>query len=82
MNYELPLSLSLKDPLNETSEDPTSWTFTTLSGEPEHGGSETKLNDIVDSAEVPSLKLNLTVINSTLNYTMTKEVRILENIHI
>lgn len=69
------LLLSLKDPLNETAEDPTLWTVNTLNGELEHDTIETNLKETVDSTGT-SFKVNLTVVNSTSNYTMTNEVRL------
>ncbi|XP_067438348.1 collagen alpha-1(VII) chain isoform X1 [Thunnus thynnus] len=72
---------SLKvDPLNETAERPTLWSVTTLKGEQESDRIEAKLKasegkEIVDgnSSEISSLKINLTVVNSTLNYTSNQE---------
>ncbi|XP_039457387.1 collagen alpha-1(VII) chain isoform X3 [Oreochromis aureus] len=63
----------LVDPLNETAEDPTLWTVNTLNSEPEHDTIETNLKETVDSTET-SFKVNLTVVNSTSNYTMTNEM--------
>uniref|UniRef100_A0AAX7SSY6 Uncharacterized protein n=1 Tax=Astatotilapia calliptera TaxID=8154 RepID=A0AAX7SSY6_ASTCA len=60
------------DPLNETAEDPTLWTVNTLNGELEHDTIETNLKETVDSTGT-SFKVNLTVVNSTSNYTMTNE---------
>lgn len=71
----------MKDPLNETAEGPTLWTVTTLKGEQELDKIETKLNgsrgEVIDGDGdgVSSLRINLTVVNSTFNYTTTQEVR-------
>lgn len=76
----------MQDPLNETAERPTLRSVTTLKGEQESDRIEAKLKEsegkeIVDgdSSEISSLKINLTVVNSTLNYTSTQEVRLLYN---
>ncbi|KAM9334648.1 uncharacterized protein col7a1l [Symphorus nematophorus] len=76
---QLPRSLSV-DPLNRTSEGPTLWTMTTLNREQELDRIETKLKgsrgkEVVDGggAGASSLRLNLTVVNSTFNYTTTQE---------
>lgn len=76
----------MQDPLNETAEGPTLWTVTTLNREQEFDRSEAKLKasegkEMVDgdSSEIYSLKMNLTVVNSTFNYTSTQEVRLLYN---
>lgn len=80
------LSFHVKDTLNETIEDPTLWTVTTLTGEQESDRIETKFKgsrgkEVVDgdSDAVSSLKINLTVINSTFNYSTTREVRTFHN---
>lgn len=74
----------VKDTLNETAEGSTVWTVTTLNGEQESERIETKLKGFgekeavdQDSDAVSSLKINLTVANSTFNYTTIQEVRIL-----
>ncbi|XP_008299548.1 collagen alpha-1(VII) chain [Stegastes partitus] len=74
LDGHLPESLSV-DPLNETSEVPTLWSVTTLNGEQEFNTIEARGKQIVDwdSDKVPSLKINFTVVNSTFNYTTTKE---------
>lgn len=80
----LPLILpfGLKERLNETAEGPTLWSITTLNGEEELDRISTKLKgsrgkEIVDggSDRLSSLRINLTVVNSTYNYTTTQEVR-------
>lgn len=80
------LSFHVKDTLNETIEDPTLWTVTTLTGEQESHRIDTKFKgsggkEVVDgdSDTESSLKINLTVINSTFNYTTTREVRTFYN---
>ncbi len=86
LSLPLILSFELKDPLNETAEGPTSWTVTTLNGEQELDRTETRLKgsrgkEVVDgdSDGVSSLKMNLTVVTSTFNYTTTQEVRTFYN---
>ncbi|KAM4569550.1 uncharacterized protein col7a1l [Odontesthes bonariensis] len=76
---QLPDPLST-DSLNETAEGPTLWTIATLDGEQNLNRIETKLKgstgkEIVnwDRDEVSSLKINLTVVNSTFNYTTIGE---------
>lgn len=76
------LFFDIKDLLNETVEGPTLWSVTTLNGEQELDRTETKLKgstekEVVDgdSDGASSLRVNLTVVNSTFNYTMTQEVR-------
>lgn len=71
----------MKDALNETIEDPSSRIITTVNGEQEPHGTETKFTaskeEVVvdgDGDTVSSLKMNLTVVNSTFNYTTTQEV--------
>lgn len=73
----------VKDNLNDTVEGRTVWTVTTLDGEQESDGTETKLKGFDekeafdrDIDAVSSLKINLTVANSTFNSTTTQEVRI------
>ncbi|XP_035852104.1 collagen alpha-1(VII) chain isoform X2 [Sander lucioperca] len=68
------------DPLNETAEGPTLWSFTTLNGEQELDRTETELKgssgkERVDehSDGVSALKMNRTVVNSTFNYNTTQE---------
>ncbi|KAF3705128.1 Collagen alpha-1(VII) chain Long-chain collagen [Channa argus] len=66
------------DPLNETAESPTLWTITTLNGEQAFDGITTKLKEsrrteMLNSDDASSLKMNLTVVNSTFNSTMTGE---------
>ncbi|XP_027128247.1 collagen alpha-1(VII) chain, partial [Larimichthys crocea] len=79
LHGQLPESLSV-DLLNETVEGPTLWSVTTLNGEQELDRTETKLKgstekEVVDgdSDGASSLRVNLTVVNSTFNYTMTQE---------
>ncbi|XP_044041741.1 collagen alpha-1(VII) chain isoform X2 [Siniperca chuatsi] len=79
LDGQLPESLSA-DPLNETGEGPTLWTVTTLNGEQELDRIETKLKgsrgkEVVDgdSDGASSLKINLTVVNSTFNSTTSQE---------
>ncbi|XP_051247897.1 collagen alpha-1(VII) chain isoform X3 [Dicentrarchus labrax] len=79
LNRQLPESLSV-DPLNEMGEGPTLWTVTALNGRQELDRIETKLKgsrgkEVIDgnSDGGSSLKMNLTVVNSTFNYTTTQE---------
>ncbi|XP_040928277.1 collagen alpha-1(VII) chain isoform X3 [Betta splendens] len=65
-------SLSI-EPLNETEEGPTLWTVTALNGEQGLDKTETKLRGSRRKEMGPSLKLNLTVVNTTFNYTMMEE---------
>ncbi|XP_028274896.1 collagen alpha-1(VII) chain [Parambassis ranga] len=75
-----PESLTI-DPLKETAEGPTLWTVTTtLNGEQELDGIKTKLKGStgkervhMESDEVSPLKINLTIVNSTFNYTTSKK---------
>lgn len=75
--------LNMKEPSDGTTEAPSSWNMTTLSGEHEHDVAETKLKgstgkkiiDGGDGDEVSSMKMNLTVVSSTLNYTSAQEVK-------
>lgn len=76
----------MKDPLNETAEGPTLWTLTTLNGEQELDRIVTKSKGSRRKERVDgfsdggsSLKMNLTLVNSTFNYTATQEVRIVYN---
>ena len=78
------LCFGVKDPLNE--EGPTLWTVTTLTGEQEldrivtkSKGSRGKERVDVHRDGGSSLKMNLTLVNSTFNYTTTQEVRMLYN---
>lgn len=78
------LPFDVKDLLNETAEGPTLWTVTALNREHGLDRIETKLKgprrkEMGHSDEVPSLKINLTAVNSTLNYTMAEEVSIFYN---
>ncbi|XP_056131888.1 collagen alpha-1(VII) chain [Lampris incognitus] len=68
------------DQLNETAEGPTMWGLTTLNAEPELDGTESrsrrpkgKGSAVGDSAEIPSVKIHLTVVNSTFNLTTSQE---------
>ncbi|XP_078021207.1 uncharacterized protein col7a1l isoform X2 [Epinephelus lanceolatus] len=77
LDRQLPESL---ERLNETAEGPTLWSVTMLNGEEELDRIGTKLKgsrgkEIVDgdSDRLSSLKINLTVVNSTYNYTTTQE---------
>ncbi|XP_047431494.1 collagen alpha-1(VII) chain isoform X2 [Mugil cephalus] len=79
LDGQLPLSLT-DDSLNETTEGPTSWTIPTPNGEQDVNSTESisqgsREKEIVesDSEEVSSLRINLTAVNSTFNYTTTKE---------
>ncbi|XP_037617139.1 collagen alpha-1(VII) chain [Sebastes umbrosus] len=79
LDGQLPGSL-IVDPLNETAEGQTLWTVTTLNGEPELDKNDNKLmgsrgQEMVDGDGdgVSSLKINLTLVNSTFNYTTTQE---------
>lgn len=72
----------MKDALNETVEDPSSGIVTTVNREQEPDGTETKFtaskeDEVVDGDgdTVSSLKMNLTVVNATFNYTTTQEVQ-------
>ncbi|XP_075968030.1 uncharacterized protein col7a1l [Anarhichas minor] len=74
-----PESLTV-DPSSETAEGPTLWTGSTLNGERELDRIHTKLKgsrekEMVDgdSGDISSLKMNLTLVNSTFNYTATQE---------
>ncbi|XP_015814761.3 collagen alpha-1(VII) chain isoform X2 [Nothobranchius furzeri] len=75
---QLPETLST-NLLNGTSEGPTSWTIATLENEQKLNQIETKLEgsrgtEIDDwNSNVSSLKMNLTFINSTVNYPTDKE---------
>lgn len=74
----------MKESSNETAESPSSWNMTTLNGGQEVNVTETKLKESTgkkivnrgDSDEVSSMKMNLTVVSSTFNYTSAQEVRI------
>ncbi|XP_068442301.1 collagen alpha-1(VII) chain [Clinocottus analis] len=79
LDGQLPGSLTV-DPLGETAESPILWTVPTLNGEQELDRIDSKLKGsrgkaMVDggSGGVSSLKMNLTVVNSTINYTATQE---------
>ncbi|KAF3859196.1 hypothetical protein F7725_021595 [Dissostichus mawsoni] len=69
----------MKDPLIEAAEGPTLWSATTLNGDQDMDRTESILkrrwNKIVDgdSENASSHKMNLTVNNSTFNYTTTQE---------
>ena len=82
LSLSLILSFGVKDPLNETAEGPTVWSFTTLNGEQELDRTETQLKGssgkqrvYQHSDGVSALKMNRTVVNSTFNYNTTQEVR-------
>ncbi|KAM7367132.1 hypothetical protein PAMP_015056 [Pampus punctatissimus] len=79
LDGHLPESLKV-DTLNETPEGPTLWTVTTLNGEQKSDRIEAKLKASerkemidMDSGEISSLTINMTVVNSTFNYTSTHE---------
>ncbi|KAM7378264.1 hypothetical protein PAMA_013249 [Pampus argenteus] len=79
LDGELPESLKV-DTLNETPEGPTLWTVTALNGEQKSDRTEAKLKESEgkemidgDSGEISSLQINMTVVNSTFNYTSTHE---------
>uniref|UniRef100_UPI0037E81BC1 collagen alpha-1(VII) chain n=1 Tax=Semicossyphus pulcher TaxID=241346 RepID=UPI0037E81BC1 len=76
LDRQLPESFSV-DPLNETAEGPTLWSATTVNGEQELHRTETKLRGTErvdgDRDGASSLRINLTVVNSTFNYTTTQE---------
>ncbi|XP_070710328.1 collagen alpha-1(VII) chain [Pempheris klunzingeri] len=77
LDGQLLKSLSV-DSLNETGEGPTSWTVSTLNGaldrtESKLKGSRGKEVVAENSDGVSPLKINLTVVNSTFNYTTTQE---------
>lgn len=84
------MSFDVKDPLKETAEVPTLWTVTTtLNGEQDLDGIKTKLKGFtgkesvhMESDEVSPLKINLTVVNSTFNYTTSNKVRMTQNMNI
>ncbi|CAJ1054849.1 collagen alpha-1(VII) chain [Xyrichtys novacula] len=70
------LETSLVDPLKETAEGPTLWTDTIVNVEQELDWLRKKLRkEKVDESKhgASSLKINQTVINSTLNYTTAQE---------
>lgn len=74
-------SFDVKDPLNETAEGPSLWAVTSLNGQRQLDridgklkGSRGKEGVEGDSDGAASLKINLTVVNSTFNYTTTQEV--------
>lgn len=75
-----PFLLFLKDFFNETEESPTSWAITTLDDQQKLNQIETKLTgsrgtEIKDWNRNESLlKINLTLVNSTFNYTTINEV--------
>lgn len=78
-----PVVLDLKEPVNETAEGPTLWTGPSLSGQRDL---EAKLKDSRrkegtdgDSDAGSVLKINLTAVNSTFNYTAAQEVRMFYN---
>lgn len=80
--YSLASTFSVKDALNETIEEPSSGIVATVSREQEPDRSETKFTaskeeEVVDGDgdTASSLEMNLTVVNSTSNYTTTQEVR-------
>lgn len=61
----------------ETAEGPTLWTMTTVDGEKKLAklkGSKGTGEEDWDGDKVSSLKMNLTLVNSTLNYTNVEEV--------
>ncbi|KAM9328401.1 uncharacterized protein col7a1l [Pholidichthys leucotaenia] len=66
----------LGDVENETAESLTLWTVTALNGDPELNRTETKLKETVDnnSAEVSSLKMNLTIVSSMFSDTTTHKM--------
>ncbi|XP_063761078.1 LOW QUALITY PROTEIN: collagen alpha-1(VII) chain [Eleginops maclovinus] len=78
LDGHIPESLTV-DPLIEAAEGPTLWSATTLNRDQDINRTETKLNrrwnKIVDgdSENASSHKMNLTVNNSTFNYTTTQE---------
>ncbi|XP_047245921.1 collagen alpha-1(VII) chain isoform X4 [Girardinichthys multiradiatus] len=68
------------DPLTETLEGPTLWTMTAVDGEKKLSRIETKLKGSKGTGEedwdgetVSSLKMNETLVNSTLHYTTVKK---------
>ena len=85
LSLTLILSFATKDPLIEAAEGPTLWSATTLNGDQDMDRTESILkrrwNKIVDgdSENASSHKMNLTVNNSTFNYTTTQEVRTFYN---
>ncbi|CAG5927553.1 unnamed protein product [Menidia menidia] len=76
LEAQLPQSLST-NPLNKTAEGPTLWTVTTLDEEEDLNQIESKSKgkETVErnKDEVSSLKMNLTSVNSTVNYTTIGE---------
>ncbi|KAM9846061.1 uncharacterized protein col7a1l [Aulostomus maculatus] len=72
---QLPDSMKI-DSLNGTAEGPTLWSMATMKGEHEIERIEaSEERDLVirDSGEISSLRINLTAVNTTLNYTTTQE---------
>lgn len=76
------LSFDTQEPLNETAEVPSLRTISALNEEQELDRIETKSKGSTgmkmidgDSDKVSSLKMNLTKVNSTFNYTTAQEVR-------
>ncbi|XP_070848719.1 collagen alpha-1(VII) chain [Chaetodon trifascialis] len=66
------------DPLNETADGPTLLAVTSLNGQQQLDRIDTKLKgsrgkEGVEGGSDASLKINLTVVNSTFNYTTTQE---------
>lgn len=71
----------MKEPLNETAEGPTVWASATLNSEQGPDRTDTKFKgsrrkEMGTTDELHSFNINMTVANSTFNYTMTEEVRI------
>ncbi|XP_030295316.1 collagen alpha-1(VII) chain isoform X2 [Sparus aurata] len=63
----------LEDPLNETAEGPTLWNVTTMNRERKVKGSRGKVVVNGDKDGASSLRINMTEVNSTFNYTTTQE---------
>ncbi|XP_068163308.1 collagen alpha-1(VII) chain [Antennarius striatus] len=71
---------ALVDSLNETTEDSTLWNVTALNGQEDLNRVETRSNgstgtEVVDENgdSVASLRINLTITNSSFNYTTSQE---------
>lgn len=61
--------------MNETVEGPTLWNVTTMNRERKVKGSRGKVVVNGDKDGASSLRINMTEVNSTFNYTTTQEVR-------
>lgn len=61
--------------MNETAEGPTLWNVTTMNRERKVKGSRGKVVVNGDKDGASFLRINMTEVNSTFNYTTTQEVR-------